>query len=226
MPAINRQTQRIQEPYPTQPQQRNTARRSTPLRPNYEQIKNIVENAIVNRHNEPPQLYTRVTQEDTIDIAEFARRNIGIYQLNNIAGQFRSYYQIGYALQLRRENFEEPTEQESAERLGLTTWERRIAKRTFNVFQHWLLALKHLGNLIPRQWENLRRTEEETLLQYLLEKYPVDNNRLEAETDISISGSDTEDNTSIGTANIIRHYQICRHCRHRHCRIHRHCRYN
>ena len=62
--------------------------------------------------------------------------------------------------------------------------------------------MKHLGNLIPRQWENLRRTEEETLLQYLLEKYLVDNNCLEAETDISISGSDTEDNISVGTADI------------------------
>jgi hypothetical protein len=200
MPAISRQNQRTQEPYPTQPQQRNTARRSTPLRPNYEQIKNIVENAIINRHNEPPQLYTRVTQEDTIDMVEFAKRNISIHQFNNTAGQFRSYYQMGYALQLRQENHQELTERESAEYLGLNPWERRIAKRTFNIFQHWPSALKHLGNLSPRQWENLRNIEEETLLLHLLGNYLVDNNRIE-ETDTSISGSDTEE--EIHTAEII-----------------------
>ena len=99
---------------------------------------------------------------------------------------------MGYALQLQQESQEELTEQEAAIYLGLTIRERRIARRTFNVFQHWPLALNHLGNMSIQQWIGLRNNEEENLSRYLLEKYPPDNSRLEAETNTSILGSDTE----------------------------------
>ena len=135
MPTIRQQPIR-QELYSLR--QRNTARRTSPLPPNYVTIKETINNAIINRHNQPTQPFTRVMEEDTKDIVNYAKSNINLYHQENITRQYEAYYQIGYALQIVQDNQEgTPSWTEAIHYLDLSRHEAYLAERTYDLFKHW-----------------------------------------------------------------------------------------
>ena len=120
---------------PPPPPRRQTARRSSPLPLDYEQIVYQLALAIHNRNRPPVRLFTNIMEMDNTDIIDYSLLNIQTLHDQHTQGQYRSYYQIGYVIFTRRDNYPEETDEDIKERFRIPNLTFTRADKTYQFFQ-------------------------------------------------------------------------------------------
>ena len=172
--------------------QRQTARRTPMTREDtVDIVKNKIDAAIRDRHQEPPTLNRHIVACHYEGMVWAARYNIRTCSGIAYAEEFKAFFAIGYAMTIM--TVLEETEEIMEIIPNLTKREEHLGRRVHNFFKYWPLALEQMIHITIRQFEQLTDDEVDAFLLQMIFKHMPDGPGAELDylTDSAITPSPT-----------------------------------